>query len=86
MMPPRFAVAGAFSFALICSAASGVATPPSYPADVRPILERYCFDCHSGDRAEAGITLDAYKESRAKTHERKAWVNHRLPIERKAEA
>lgn len=46
----------------------------SYEADVRPILERYCFDCHSGDRAEAGITLDTYRESRAKTHDRKAWV------------
>jgi len=45
-----------------------------YDADVRPILERYCFDCHSGDQAEAGITLDTYQESRAKTHERKAWV------------
>jgi hypothetical protein len=41
---------------------------------VRPLLEKYCFDCHAGDRAEAGITLDTYRESRAKTHERKAWV------------
>ncbi|MFM8494320.1 MAG: DUF1592 domain-containing protein [Planctomycetia bacterium] len=61
----------------LATAAFGFASPTraaSYDADVRPILEKFCFDCHSGDRAEAGITLDTYRESRAKTHERKAWV------------
>ncbi|NDC53422.1 MAG: DUF1592 domain-containing protein [Planctomycetia bacterium] len=73
-MTQRFTSAGLVSFAAAwCAAAEGAALP-SYAADVHPILARYCFDCHSGDQAGGGITLDAYTEPRAKTHERKAWV------------
>lgn len=61
-----------------------VAFADAYDADVRPILQKYCFDCHSGDRAEAGITLDTYRESRAKTHERKAWVRVLRQLEGRA--
>lgn len=58
--------------ATVCLTTAAPAAP--YDAHIRPILEKYCFDCHAGDRAEAGITLDTYRESRAKTRERKAWV------------
>ncbi len=27
---------------------------------VRPLLQKYCFDCHSGDQAEAGVDLTRY--------------------------
>ena len=74
MAAGRRRVVGACTLAAVVLSAALPARAAPYETDVRPILERYCFDCHSGDRAEAGITLDAYKESRAKTHERKAWV------------
>ncbi len=79
----RIARLGLLAFALVPR--PGATTfADSYDADVRPILEKYCFDCHSGDRAEAGITLDAYRESRAKTHERKAWVKVLRQLEGRA--
>jgi hypothetical protein len=74
----------AFGLAVTALVASPPVRAASYEADIRPILERYCFDCHSGDRAEAGITLDTYKESRAKTHERKAWVKVLRQLEGRA--
>ena len=41
--------------------------------DVRPLLKRYCFDCHSGDQAESGVTLDRFSEATARTSDRAAW-------------
>ena len=38
------------------------------------MLRKYCFHCHEGDRAESGITLDAYREADAKTSDRAAWM------------
>lgn len=45
----------------------------AYPKEVRPLLEKYCFSCHQGDKAEAGLTLDAYQESSAKGRDRASW-------------
>ncbi|MEM9943171.1 MAG: DUF1592 domain-containing protein [Planctomycetota bacterium] len=28
---------------------------------IRPILEQYCYDCHSGDYPEAGVDLEKYR-------------------------
>ena len=33
--------------------------------DVRPLLERYCADCHMNDEAEAGIAFDRYEDQAA---------------------
>lgn len=35
--------------------------PVSFSADVMPILERYCWECHSGDDVELGLRLDSYE-------------------------
>src|SRR3954469_14813360 len=32
----------------------------AFRAQVRPLLERYCFDCHSTEAAQAGIVLDTF--------------------------
>ncbi|MFO0868063.1 MAG: DUF1592 domain-containing protein [Pirellulales bacterium] len=42
-------------------------------ADIRPLLQKYCVDCHQGDLAQGGITLAAYQEQNAKTKDRAAW-------------
>lgn len=44
-----------------------------FEAHIRPLLQKYCFDCHEGDQAEGGITLEAYREADAKTVDRAAW-------------
>jgi len=82
MIAPCIARSGRLS--LVAASLCTAAFADSYEADVRPILEKYCFDCHSGDRAEAGITLDTYREARAKTHERKAWVRVLRQLEGRA--
>lgn len=35
--------------------------PVSFSADVMPILERYCWECHSEDNTELGLRLDSYE-------------------------
>lgn len=55
----------------LVSANAGAST---FENRVRPLLQKYCFDCHEGDRAESGISLDAYREADAKTSDRAAWL------------
>lgn len=33
---------------------------PNYDDDVKPILRRYCFQCHSASEARSGLNLEAY--------------------------
>ena len=33
---------------------------PNYDDDVKPILRRYCFQCHSAGEARSGLNLEAY--------------------------
>lgn len=40
---------------------------------VKPLLKKYCLDCHVGDDAEAGVALDRLKEATAKTTDRAVW-------------
>jgi len=32
----------------------------SYQAEIRPIIEHYCYDCHAGDSPEADLNLAAF--------------------------
>lgn len=59
---------------VILAWASSHAGASTFEDRVRPVLQRYCFDCHEGDRAESGISLDAYQEDNAKTSDRAAWL------------
>jgi hypothetical protein len=33
----------------------------SFSAEVMPILEKYCWECHSEENAELGLKLDTYE-------------------------
>ena len=35
--------------------------PVSFSADVMPILEQYCVECHSEENSELGLRLDSYE-------------------------
>lgn len=50
-----FSVVFAFGFPLISASA---ATPVDFETQVRPILARSCFACHSESQASAGLRLD----------------------------
>ena len=63
--------AGATLITAIVLSAAAVASP--FQSRVRPLLQQYCFECHEGDQAEGGITLEAYRETDAKTVDRAVW-------------
>jgi mono/diheme cytochrome c family protein len=33
--------------------------PPSYSQDVKPLMVKYCMDCHGGSRTKAGLDLSS---------------------------
>src|ERR1700722_6829815 len=39
--------------------------PPSYAKQVRPLLARYCLECHNATKLEGGLNLETYKTLRA---------------------
>ena len=52
------------AFALVCVALAGCERQVSYSADVKPILDNYCIQCHSGSgegEAASGLALDDYE-------------------------
>lgn len=49
--------------ALFCVALAGCESKVSYTADVQPILDNYCIQCHSGageGEAASGLAVDDY--------------------------
>ena len=50
------------------------ATPPDFDGSVRPLLERYCVECHSGDDASGGAVLDTRRAEDANAADRALWV------------
>jgi WD40 repeat protein len=41
--------------------ASFAAEPPSYAKQVKPFFTRYCLECHNGEDAQSGLSLESYK-------------------------
>ena len=49
------------------------AAAPSYSSEVRPLLARYCGECHAGDSPAGGVGFDRLTEAAARTTERASW-------------
>lgn len=52
-----------FTSALVCAALSGCERQVSFSADVKPILDNYCIQCHSGSgegESASGFAVDDY--------------------------
>ena len=43
---------------------------PAFIKDVKPILTKYCTECHQGDMARAGLDFEAFKDKRAALNRR----------------
>jgi len=69
--PRRRDIAGGALLAA-CAAAAATAGPPPYAA-VKPLLERYCADCHAGDSPAGGVGFDRLTEEAARTTQRASW-------------
>lgn len=65
--------AAAMLAAVPASAQDGVKAPV-YESDIRPLLMKYCVECHQGDQAQSGITVDVYESKLAKTRDRAVWT------------
>jgi hypothetical protein len=50
------------------------AEAPDYTRDVRPLLEKYCFDCHTGAEANSGVALEARRPEEANAGDRVLWL------------
>ncbi len=65
-VPPVIAgLVAVAAFTVICPAggqdtADDEALAGAYESQIRPLLQRYCHDCHTGDEAEAEIDLTAF--------------------------
>ena len=51
--------------------------PPAddtYQAKVLPFIQKYCVDCHKGERAKGGLALDGYVSEAHARRDRKNWA------------
>ncbi len=53
---------------------AGLEAIPNYSALAEPMLQSYCYDCHSGPDAEAGLSLDQLENGHEFQHDRKQWI------------
>lgn len=59
--------------ALLVSAPA-YAAEPAYEREVRPLLVKYCFDCHhDSDEPEGGVNLERFTTTNQVLRERSAW-------------
>ena len=65
-----------FLTAAICCSPLGRAADPAkgYRAEIRPLLDQFCFDCHSGEDAEADIDLDTFRSVADIRRNTKVWL------------
>jgi hypothetical protein len=70
--------AGLAAILLTSSFDAGAAT--SYEADVRPVLERYCLNCHNENVASGSLNLAQYTSAAAAQPESAIWVKVREKI------
>jgi hypothetical protein len=55
-------VFGSLAGAGAASAADDPPSAPSYTKDVKPFLNSYCMNCHSSNRARAGVSVESYAD------------------------
>ncbi len=66
---------GAVGLSVPARSAETDSPPPRqfFAESLRPLAEKYCFDCHSGANAEGGVGLDKYATAEAVLADRKPW-------------
>ena len=53
---------------------AGPSIDEAYARDIRPLLERFCFECHDQERAEAEIDLSSFESMERVRQQPKVWV------------
>lgn len=62
----------------VCSAVNG---SDSYEQEIRPILERYCIECHSSDNTEGDIDLGALTTEAEAVKQLDVWLKVRTVLD-----
>ena len=60
--------------ALAVAAAGSASRAAPFESQVKPLLAKYCLDCHAGKDAEGGISLDECTEAAARSTDRGIWL------------
>jgi len=76
---PALLVAGVLSSPSAQEPASAPSAGPGqdgdvYAASVRPLLQRYCFDCHGAENAKAGVRFDQLDPDMARGGDGDVWA------------
>ncbi|MFN0128356.1 MAG: DUF1592 domain-containing protein [Verrucomicrobiales bacterium] len=58
---------------LVLSGGGLSAAPLTFASDIRPLLEKYCWDCHGDGMDKGGLSLDAYTTEADLVAARKKW-------------
>src|SRR5678815_2339383 len=64
-------------------AADKSADTPSYQQTVRPVLAKYCFECHGPKKQEAGLNLSSFQDDAAIAAAKKKWKDVWQKVETK---
>ncbi|MBI3849670.1 MAG: DUF1592 domain-containing protein [Verrucomicrobia bacterium] len=63
---------------------------PAFQADVKPVLSKYCYECHGDKKKKGGLSLQAFSDEAAVLKNPKVWETvlhhvrtHEMPPERK---
>ena len=62
------------SLGVVSSLGQSADLDKAYRAEVRPLLDQFCFDCHADDDAEADIDLDSFQSADDIRRNTKVWV------------
>src|SRR6516162_7450383 len=59
--------------ALTTPVAAAAPEDPTFKTKILPLLQKYCVECHKGDKPKGGVTLDAYQSEAHARKDRKNW-------------
>ena len=54
--------------------AAGIAPKTEFHRDIRPILEKYCFDCHADGANKGNVAFDEFKSDQGFARQSRALV------------
>jgi len=74
MTKPSFAAALLVTFCTAAAYADDAARNRTFREEIRPLLERYCFDCHGNGVSEGDLDLDRFTTARHVRSGRAAWL------------
>src|SRR6185295_15557075 len=63
---------------------------PTFQADVKPLLSRYCYECHGDEKKKGDLSLQIYQDETSVFKDQKVWETvlhhvrtHEMPPKKK---